>query len=92
MSNFVNVRIIRINDDLISKFVLVGLCLTVIGAGILLIGTFWGDPTIYLVYARNIAQGDFFSFNPGEFSSGSTSPLWAMILSISFLSKAVNCM
>ena len=47
--------------------------------------TFWGDPTIYLVYSKNIAKGDFFSFNPQTFSSGSTSPLWALILSISFL-------
>ena len=37
--------------------------------------TFFGDPTIYLIYARNAAHGDVFSFNPGHFSSGSTSPL-----------------
>src|SRR3989339_183068 len=59
-------------------------------SGLILINTFFGDPTIYLVYAKNIAQGDFFSFNPGEFSSGSTSPLWALILSISFLFDNVN--
>ncbi len=52
---------------------------------VLLLRTFHGDPTIYLVYARNIAAGDFFSFNPGEFSSGATSPLWALILAIPFL-------
>jgi hypothetical protein len=54
--------------------------------GIILINTFHGDATIYLVYAKNIAAGDFFSFNPGEFSSGSTSPLWAALLSIGYLS------
>jgi len=58
---------------------------TVVASGCLLINTFHGDPTIYLIYARNIANGDLFSFNPGEFSSGSTSPLWALILSIGFI-------
>jgi hypothetical protein len=54
-------------------------------AGILLRRTFYGDPSIYLPYARNIANGDFFSYNPHQFSSGSTSPLWAVILSIGYL-------
>jgi hypothetical protein len=53
--------------------------------GLLLFRTYWGDPAIYLPYARNIARGDFFSYNPGAFSSGSTSPLWALLLSIPFL-------
>lgn len=57
---------------------------TVIIAYILL-DTFWGDSSIYLVYAKNIAGGNLFSFNLGEFSSGATSPLWAMILSVGFL-------
>lgn len=54
--------------------------------GIILIDTFHGDPSIYLCYAKNIAQGDSFSFNKGEFSSGSTSPLWALLLAPSFIS------
>ena len=33
-------------------------------------------PVIYLAYARNIARGDFFSYSPGEFWSGTTSTLW----------------
>src|SRR4030066_1499530 len=70
-----------------TSFILIILVLL---SGILLLNTFFGDPTIYLVYAKNIAQGDFFSFNPGEFSSGSTSPLWALILSISFFFNNVN--
>ncbi|KXK57491.1 MAG: hypothetical protein UZ07_CHB004000549 [Chlorobi bacterium OLB7] len=57
----------------------------IVAAGLLLFGTFWGDSTIYLPYARSIAHGDFFSYNPGEFSSGSTSPLWAALLSIPYL-------
>jgi hypothetical protein len=53
--------------------------------GYLLFNTFWGDSTIYIIYAKNIASGNFFSFNPGEFSSGATSPLWALILSTGFI-------
>lgn len=59
--------------------------LVMLVAGSLLFTTFWGDSTIYLPYARNIAAGDFFSYNPGQFSSGSTSPLWAVLLSIPYL-------
>lgn len=58
--------------------------ITIIG-GYLLFDTFWGDSSIYLVYAKNIANLDFLSFNPGEFSSGATSPLWAFILSLGFI-------
>ncbi len=61
-----------------------GLALTA-GAGVLLWHTYWGDPTIYLSYARRIAAGDLFAFNAGEFSSGATSPLWAGILSLPYL-------
>jgi hypothetical protein len=46
--------------------------------------TYLGDPSIYFAYARNIHAGDWFQFNPGEFSSGATSPLWAVILSLAF--------
>jgi len=65
---------------------LVFLCLTLILAqGSVLLRTFYGDPNIYLIYARNIARGDLFAFNPGEFSSGSTGPLWALVLAVAFL-------
>lgn len=36
-------------------------------------------------YAKNIAYGNGFAFNPGEPSYGITSPLWVLILSISYL-------
>lgn len=42
------------------------------------------DTYIHLVYARHLAQGLGFSFNPGEPSMGTTSPLWVMILSLFF--------
>lgn len=38
------------------------------------------DTYIYLQYAKNIASGLGFSFNPGEQSYGVTSPLWVIIL------------
>lgn len=40
------------------------------------------DTFIYLQYAKNIASGNGFSFNPGEQSYGVTSPLWVIILTI----------
>lgn len=72
-------------EKIVAGFSLVFLVSSLILAGILMIDTYYGDPTIYLVYSRNIANGDLFSFNPGKFSSGSTSPLWALILSVGFL-------
>jgi len=36
-------------------------------------------------YARNIASGNGFSFNPGEPSYGITSPLWVTIVSLGYL-------
>lgn len=49
-----------------------------------LLHTFAGDSAIYLPYARNIGNADFFSYNPHQFSSGSTSPLWALVLGVPY--------
>jgi arabinofuranosyltransferase len=43
------------------------------------------DTFIYMQYARNIANGNGFSFNPGEPSYGVTSPLWVLIISLAYL-------
>ena len=59
----------------------------VLSCGILLINTFHGDPIIYLIYARNMVEGELLAFNPGQFSSGATSPLWGSILSVGFLTS-----
>jgi hypothetical protein len=48
-------------------------------------GLYVGDAAVYLPYAENAANGDFFQFNPGEFSSGSTGVLWALLLGIPFV-------
>jgi arabinofuranosyltransferase len=46
----------------------------------------WGycldDSWIYATFARNLATGHGFSFNPGEPVAGATGPLYAFILSI----------
>jgi arabinofuranosyltransferase len=39
------------------------------------------DAYIYLKYAQNIATGNGWSFNPGEPSYGTTSPLWTLLIS-----------
>lgn len=38
-----------------------------------------GDAFIHFVFARGIAEGHWFFYN-GEFSAGSTSPLWSILL------------
>ncbi len=38
------------------------------------------DPYIHFQYAKNLASGLGFSFNPGEPSPGATSPLWVVVL------------
>ena len=38
------------------------------------------DAWIHLQFARNLADGHGFSFNPGVPSSGSTAPLWTLLL------------
>ena len=38
------------------------------------------DAWIHYQFARNLAQGDGFSYNPGEPTPGSTAPLWTLML------------
>jgi len=43
------------------------------------------DAWIHFQFARNLARGDGFSFNPGEPTSGSTAPLWTLLLATVYL-------
>ncbi|MBN1978707.1 MAG: hypothetical protein JW918_15020 [Anaerolineae bacterium] len=47
-------------------------------------GVPWGVPLddawIHFQFARNLARGDGLSFNPGQPTSGSTAPLWTLLL------------
>lgn len=38
------------------------------------------DAWIHMQFARNIANGNGFGFNPGELISGSSAPLWTLVL------------
>ncbi len=40
------------------------------------------DTYIHLRFARNLASGEGFCFNPGEIVPGTTSPLWVLLLSV----------
>lgn len=40
------------------------------------------DAWIYQVFARNIAQGQGFAFNPGQPISGTTAPLWTLLMGL----------
>jgi hypothetical protein len=47
------------------------------------------DSWIHFRFAENFANGYFFHYNPGEPASGTTSPLWVIILAVfSFLSNS----
>lgn len=52
--------------------------------GALLINSYMGDPSIYYIFSKNLSNGEFLTYNKGEFSSGATSPLWAILLSVPF--------
>ncbi len=43
------------------------------------------DAWIHFQFARNLARGDGLSFNPGEPTSGSTAPLWTLLLTAVYL-------
>ncbi|MDY6875968.1 MAG: hypothetical protein SWK90_07190 [Chloroflexota bacterium] len=40
------------------------------------------DAWIHFQFARNLARGDGLSFNPGHPTSGSTAPLWTLLLAV----------
>jgi hypothetical protein len=42
------------------------------------------DAWIHFQFARNLARGDGFAFNPGEPTAGSTAPLWTLLLAGSY--------
>jgi len=49
------------------------------------------DAWIHFQFARNLARGDGLSFNPGHPTSGSTAPLWTLLLAaVYFTGGAVN--
>lgn len=49
-------------------------------------GMYAGDAVIHLTFGENAAHGRFFEFNPGEVSSGVTSPGYMLILAALFWS------
>ncbi len=48
------------------------------------------DSWIHLAFARHLAGGDGFGINPGQASTGSTSPLWTLVLAAGFLLGATH--
>jgi len=50
------------------------------GTSAALVGLPLDDAWIHLVYARSLAALHGFAFNPGQLETGSTSPLWALLL------------
>jgi hypothetical protein len=50
------------------------------GRGVAAAGFPLDDAWIHQVYARSVARGEPFQYNPGEPETGATSPLWALLL------------
>jgi len=65
------------------------LCFTV-GLAVAYLPIWHGDAAIYLPYVRSLAQGRWMEFNPGEPSSGATSPLWVLLLLPGWLTLGVD--
>ena len=56
------------------------LFLAVVGYPLIYIGNYAGDSQVHLIYAEHAARGAFFEFNPGEKSSGVTSPGYMLLI------------
>jgi len=54
--------------------------LAVVLSPFIYIGNFAGDSQVHLIYGENAARGDFFEFNPGEKSSGVSSPGYMLLV------------
>ena len=50
---------------------------------------FGGDPEIHIIFARNFLLHHPLQFNPGEFTSGETSPLFMMLVAVMYLAVGV---
>jgi hypothetical protein len=62
-----------------------GVALVVCLAAYALRNVYAGDAAVYLPYAQHAAEGHFFQFNLGQFSSGATSPLWGVLLAVPYV-------
>jgi hypothetical protein len=65
--------------------VLAGCLLVAVVSTVLLYGLTYGDPSIHFVYAKNMWEHGFFHYNALGPSSGSSSPVWTVLLSPLFL-------
>jgi hypothetical protein len=80
------------DPGLLWQVLIVTLCL--VGTGYFLfaerqVAGVWGysldDSWIYAVYAKNLATGQGYSFNPGEHVAGATGPLYVFLLAAIYL-------
>ena len=82
-------------DSPLSRTAIIGATVAILAA--VLCSALWGtylerrdtaagfpldDAWIHLQFARNVAEGQGFSFNPGESSSASSAPLWTLALAV----------
>lgn len=73
------------SEPLVAAALVATAAAAVVYTAVALRDAYVGDATIYLSYARNATEGHLFQFNAGEFSSGSTSPLWSLVLAVPYV-------
>ena len=64
--------------------IVLGILIAIVLSPFLYIGNYAGDSQVHLIYGQNAAEGRFFEFNPGEKSSGVTSPGFMLLLASFF--------
>lgn len=75
------INLIFINNFILKIALLILFILSLINL-VVFSGNWSGDPEIHLVFSKNLINGNFLQFNPGEMTSGNTSPIYMIILSI----------
>ena len=68
----------------VRHLIVLGILIAIVLSPVLYIGNYAGDSQVHLIYGQNAAEGRFFEFNPGEKSSGVTSPGFMLILASFF--------
>src|SRR5512143_289108 len=78
-------RLCRRDVAILAGAALLGACIYLAASAITYrVGFPLDDSWIHLTYARNLAERHEWSFQAGQLSAGSTSPLWTLLLALGF--------
>lgn len=73
-------RLFRASAFVVRPPMLVTLASIALAHALMNARTYSGDPTIHLIFAKNLLAGFPLQFNPGIYSSGETSPIYMCLL------------